>query len=161
MFMDGDLQNDPADIGVLLRCFQATNRASNARIAILGQRAVRKDDALRRISSSLANGLRSRLLKDGTCDTGCSLKMIRRHDFLSLPYFDHMHRFLPAMLMRNGVELVHVPVSHRPRLHGQSKYGFWNRALVGAVDLFGTAWLMQRRLPTDYEPKEIMETETR
>ena len=75
--------------------------------------------------------------------------------FLGLPYFDHMHRFLPALLLRNGVKLAHVQVSHRARVHGTSKYGFWNRALVGATDLMGAAWLARRRLPEDYGPTEV------
>jgi dolichol-phosphate mannosyltransferase len=153
VFMDGDLQNDPADIAELYRRFIASK--DGFCLAVLGQRGVRQDSLARRISSRLANRLRSALLKDGTRDTGCSLKLIRRQDFLALPYFDHMHRFLPAMLLRNGVKLSHVDVSHRPRLNGQSKYGFWNRALVGAADLLGTAWLSRRRLPTDYELIEI------
>ena len=159
VFMDGDLQNDPADIAVLLERYRLTSNTSKTKIAVIGQRAVRNDSTLRKVSSSLANRLRATVLSDGTRDTGCSLKMIRREDFLSLPYFDHMHRFLPAMLLRNGVRLVHVQVSHRPRVHGRSKYGFWNRALVGAVDLLGAAWLVRRRLPSDYEPTEIMKAE--
>ena len=95
------------------------------------------------------------MLADGTRDTGCSLKLIRRDDYLALPYFDHMHRFLPALLLRNGVRLTHVAVSHRARVAGRSKYGFWNRALVGAVDLMGAAWLQRRRLPLDYAPQEL------
>lgn len=153
VFMDGDLQNDPADIVELYRCFLASGEGAG--LAVLGQRGVRQDGLLRRISSRLANRLRSAVLKDGTRDTGCSLKLIRRRDFLALPYFDHMHRFLPAMLLRNGVKISHVDVSHRPRLNGRSKYGFWNRASVGAADLLGAAWLSRRRLPDDYEPIEI------
>ncbi|MFI0848019.1 glycosyltransferase family 2 protein [Mesorhizobium sp. IMUNJ 23232] len=155
VFMDGDLQNDPADVALLFERYKE-NDADNGRIAVLGQRAVRKDNSLRRISSRLANRLRAAVLKDGTRDTGCSLKLIRREDFLALPYFNHMHRFLPAMLMRDGVELRHVEVAHRARINGRSKYGFWNRALVGAVDLAGAAWLQRRRLPADYAPKEIL-----
>jgi dolichol-phosphate mannosyltransferase len=155
VFMDGDLQNDPADICSLFECYSRAN-AAGTRTAILGQRAVRKDNPLRRVSSRLANRFRAAVLKDGTRDTGCSLKLIRRADFLALPYFDHMHRFLPAMLLRNGVELHHVKVSHRPRVKGRSKYGFWNRALVGAVDLAGAAWLQRRRLPSDYAPQEMI-----
>ncbi|WP_287178879.1 glycosyltransferase family 2 protein [Mesorhizobium sp.] len=92
VFMDGDLQNDPADIAVLLERYRLAVRASNTRIAVLGQRAVRNDSTLRKISSRLANGLRASVLNDGTRDTGCSLKLIRREDFLALPYFDHVHR---------------------------------------------------------------------
>lgn len=157
VFLDGDLQNDPADIAKLYRRYQAREPASS--LAVLGQRAVRNDRLVRRLSSRLANRLRAAVLKDGTRDTGCSLKLIRRRDFLALPYFDHMHRFLPAMLLRNGVELAHVDVSHRARINGHSKYGFWNRAFVGAADLLGAAWLSRRRLPPDYEPIEITETE--
>jgi dolichol-phosphate mannosyltransferase len=157
VFMDGDMQNDPADIAKLYGCYQA--RRPGSRLAVLGQRTVRNDRFLRRLSSRLANRLRAAVLKDGTSDTGCSLKLIRRQDFLSLPYFDHVHRFLPAMLLRNGIELAHISVSHRARINGHSKYGFWNRAFVGAADLLGAAWLTRRRLPPDYEPIEIKETE--
>jgi dolichol-phosphate mannosyltransferase len=153
VFMDGDLQNDPADVALL---FEGYKEAGDASVAVLGQRAVRKDNPLRRVSSRLANRLRAAVLKDGTRDTGCSLKLIRREDFLALPYFNHMHRFLPAMLMRNGVVLRHVQVAHRARINGRSKYGFWNRALVGAVDLAGAAWLRHRALPADYAPKEVL-----
>ncbi len=156
VFMDGDLQNDPADIALLFARYER-ERAPGARLAVLGQRAVRRDSLLRRVSSRLANRLRGWLLADGTRDTGCSLKLMRRADFLALPYFDHLHRFLPAMLLRANVRLAHVQVSHRARTHGQSKYGFWNRALVGAVDLAGAAWLMRRRLPHDYDPRDISE----
>jgi dolichol-phosphate mannosyltransferase len=159
VFMDGDLQNDPEDIALLFCRYQMASEGK--RLAVLGQRAVRHDSGLRRISSRLANGLRASVLHDGTRDTGCSLKMIRREDFLNLPYFDHMHRFLPALLIRDGVQLAHVQVSHRARIHGRSKYGFWNRALVGAVDLLGVAWLVRRRLPADVRPREITEVEKR
>lgn len=159
VFMDGDLQNDPADIRILFGRYQA-EAAANPKVAVLGQRAKRNDNTLRKISSRLANRLRAAVLKDGTRDTGCSLKLIRREDFLGLPYFDHIHRFLPAMLMRNGVTLRHEQVSHRARVHGTSKYGFWNRALVGAADLIGAAWLTRRRLPDDYKPKEVFEAKS-
>lgn len=157
VFMDGDLQNDPSDIAKLYNRYQADGPVSN--LAVLGQRAVRNDSLIRRLSSRLANGLRAAVLNDGTRDTGCSLKLIRRKDFLALLFFDHMHRFLPAMLLRNGVELAHVDVSHRARVAGKSKYGFWNRAFVGAADLLGTAWLSRRKLPADYEPIEITDRE--
>lgn len=152
VFMDGDGQNDPRDIAKLLHAFQGNLPAASA---VLGQRIGRRDVWSRRISSKLANRLRRAILDDHTRDTGCSLKLIRRVDYLALPYFDHMHRFLPAMLMRNGVELRHVDVSHRPRAAGVSKYGFRNRAFVGAVDLLGSAWLIRRGLPLDYSSTEI------
>ena len=120
---------------------------------MLGQRAKRTIAAAPHLLAAEPPG--AAVLNDGTRDTGCSLKLIRREDFLGLPYFDHMHRFLPALLLRNGVKLAHVQVSHRARVHGTSKYGFWNRALVGATDLMGAAWLARRRLPEDYGPTEV------
>lgn len=156
-FMDGDGQNVPSDLASLYERFRDVTR-QNVRVAVLGERRERHDAVGKQVSSRLANALRSRILGDGTRDTGCSLKLIRREDYLALPYFDHMHRFLPALLMREGVELCHVAVSHRPRMSGTSKYGFWNRAVVGAVDLFGTAWLARRRLPEDYAAEEMRDT---
>lgn len=153
VFMDGDGQNDPADIAALARTRDESGRAN--RVAVLGQRAARRDTAVRRLSSRLANAVRGRVLRDGTRDTGCSLKLIHRADYLNLPYFDHMHRFLPALLIRSGVELLHIDVSHRARERGVSKYGFRNRAFVGMVDLMGVRWLMGRRLPADYGASEI------
>jgi dolichol-phosphate mannosyltransferase len=155
-FMDGDGQNDPADIALLVAAY-TKHALADPKIAVLGQRATRKDTLVRRMSSRLANGLRSAVLKDRTRDTGCSLKLIRRADYLAMPYFDHMHRFLPALLLRNGVALTHVDVSHRSRHGGRSKYGFWNRALVGATDLLGMAWLVRRKLPLDYAAREVFE----
>lgn len=158
VLIDGDGQNDPADIALLYAAYGERSRGNPA-VAILGQRATRKDSMIRRISSHLANRLRAAVLNDGTRDTGCSLKLIRRQDYLAMPYFNHMHRFLPALLLRNGVALAHVDVSHRQRLRGQSKYGFWNRALVGAVDLVGVAWLIRRRLPPDYATSQSLKSE--
>lgn len=156
-FMDGDGQNAPSDLALLYETFRDES-FRNVRVAVLGERRERRDTPVRRMSSRLANALRSRVLGDGTRDTGCSLKLIRKADYLALPYFDHMHRFLPALLLREGIELRHVAVSHRPRMSGTSKYGFWNRALVGVVDLFGTAWLASRRLPEDYAAEEMRDT---
>lgn len=141
--LDGDGQNPPADISLLWETYcRHTNTSS--RLAVLGERTKRNDNWVRRLSSRLANGLRASLLKDMTKDTGCSLKLFQRRDYLNLPYFDHMHRFLPALLIREGVKLVHVCVSHRPRLHGHSKYGTLERALVGISDIFGVMWLQRR-----------------
>lgn len=153
-FIDGDGQNDPSDIVQLFETYRL-EALGNVRVAVMGERRERFDSPMRRVSSRFANALRSRTLGDGTRDTGCSLKLIRREDYLALPYFDHMHRFLPALLMREGVELRHVSVSHRPRMGGMSKYGVWNRAWVGAVDLAGAAWLARRRLPSDYAAVEM------
>lgn len=141
--LDGDGQNDPADIPALLA--QLTNSAQPANLEVLaGWRARRNDTFLRRLSSKVANGVRSRMLKDNTPDTGCGLKLFARETFLQLPNFDHMHRFLPALVMRNGGAVVSVPVNHRARERGASKYGVHNRLWVGIIDLFGVAWLQRR-----------------
>jgi len=141
--LDGDGQNDPADIPALLA--QLANPAQPANLEVLaGWRARRNDTFLRRLSSKVANGVRSRMLKDNTPDTGCGLKLFARETFLQLPNFDHMHRFLPALVMRNGGAVISVPVNHRARERGASKYGVHNRLWVGIIDLFGVAWLQRR-----------------
>lgn len=139
--LDGDGQNDPAD---LLRFWSLRSTAPAADLYI-GHRVARQDSALRRFSSRVANGVRGRLLKDDAPDTGCGIKLFRRQLFLTLPYFDHMHRFLPALVRREGGQVTSVPVNHRPRLRGQSKYGVGNRLWVGLVDLLGVMWLLRRR----------------
>lgn len=145
--LDGDGQNDPADILALLARWR-TLRAQPAPVLIAGWRTRRRDTWLRRLSSQVANGVRSRLLGDATPDTGCGLKLFGRDDFLALPYFDHMHRFLPALVRRAGGTVVSVPVAHRPREHGQSHYGIHNRLWVGLVDMLGVMWLQRRaRVP--------------
>ncbi|MHB1093692.1 glycosyltransferase family 2 protein [Thiobacillus sp.] len=145
--LDGDGQNDPADIPALL--VKLADPAQPVNLELLaGWRARRNDTFLRRLSSKIANGVRSRMLKDNTPDTGCGLKVFARETFLQLPNFDHMHRFLPALVMRNGGAVVSVPVHHRARERGTSKYGVHNRLWVGIVDLFGVAWLQRRvRVP--------------
>ena len=145
--LDGDGQNDPADIALLYQTY-LDHKTSWPRIMIAGQRKKRNDSWAKRISSRLANHIRSRILKDNTRDTGCSLKLFRRKDYLCLPYFDHMHRFLPALMKRDNVRVVHTDVSHRPRTHGKSKYGTFDRLAVGVGDLWGVWWLLQR--PFDY-----------
>lgn len=145
--MDGDGQNDPADIARLYECYLA-NADAAGRLMIAGQRMKRQDNWIRRWSSRIANSVRSRLLKDGTRDTGCALKLFRRHDYLALPYFDHMHRFLPALMDRQGIRVRHVDVAHRPRTRGVSKYGTWDRLWVGISDLLGVMWLRRRARPT-------------
>lgn len=144
--MDGDGQNAPADIELLYYHYKK-EQPRNAPLMVTGQRLKRQDNVVRRVSSRLANGIRSFALKDGTRDTGCSLKLFRRQDYLKLPYFNHMHRFLPALMARQGVKIAHVNVSHRPRTHGASKYGFWNRLWVGISDLLGVMWLQRRACP--------------
>ncbi len=145
--LDGDGQNDPADIPRLLA------RAQRGDVTLVaGHRQSRRDDLLKRVSSRVANRVRSALLGDGTPDTGCGLKLIRRSAFLALPYFDHMHRFLPALVQMQGGVCVSVPVAHRPRLAGRSHYGVNNRLWVGLVDLVGVMWLRRRsRLPAPLE----------
>jgi dolichol-phosphate mannosyltransferase len=141
--IDGDGQNDPADIERLYQCYLA-NKESAGQLMVMGQRLKRQDNWLRRISSRVANRVRAAILKDGTRDTGCSLKLFRREDYLALPCFDHMHRFLPALMLRQQVRVMHIDVSHRPRLYGSSKYGMWDRLWVGIADLAGVAWLRRR-----------------
>lgn len=145
--MDGDGQNDPANIADLYNIYARLSQAG-ARVMVAGEREKRHDSFGRRLASRLANKIRSFLLNDNTRDTGCSLKMFRRMDYLALPYFDHMHRFLPALMQRDGVRVVHTPVSHRPRIQGVSKYNNWGRALVGVSDLLGVLWLKKRSRAT-------------
>ena len=145
--LDGEGQNDPADIPALLDKLSDASQPANLEL-LAGWRAKRIDSWIKRVSSRVANGVRSRLLKDKTPDTGCGLKVFARETFLLLPNFDHVHRFLPALVMRNGGAVVSVPVHHRARERGTSKYGLHNRLWVGIVDLFGVAWLQRRvRLP--------------
>jgi len=139
--LDGDGQNDPADIPKLLA---ARDAAQPLVKCFAGWRTTRRDDAVKRLSSKVANAVRSRILRDATPDTGCGLKLFERAAFLELPYFDHMHRFLPALFQRDGWQVVSVPVGHRPRLRGVSKYDTWNRLWVGIIDLRGVGWLIRR-----------------
>jgi dolichol-phosphate mannosyltransferase len=143
--LDGDGQNHPADIPALLARWRVLQQsAGNAPVLIAGWRAKRLDTPLRRFSSRVANGVRSRLLGDATPDSGCGLKLFAREDFLDLPYFDHMHRFLPALFRRAGGTVESVPVRHRNRAHGKSHYGVGNRLWVGLVDILGVMWLQRR-----------------
>lgn len=149
--LDGDGQNDPADIPKLLAALAESPRPEGLKM-VCGHRRKRRDTWLRRMSSRIANGVRSWLLDDRTPDTGCGLKVVERDTFLALPYFDHMHRFLPALVQRQGGRTVSVEVNHRPRMQGQSNYGLLDRLWVGIVDLFGVAWLRRRaRLPVVIE----------
>lgn len=146
--LDGDGQNDPADIPKLL----AMRGESPAAIKLFaGWRVNRQDSGSKRWASKWANAIRSRLLRDETPDTGCGIKLFERAVFLDLPYFDHMHRFLPALMQRAGWEVKSVPVNHRPRGAGVSKYNNLNRALVGISDLRGVAWLIRRSKRTAVE----------
>jgi len=140
--LDGDGQNDPADIPKLWRIGFSAPAASA--MLITGCRKNRQDSWTKRVASRIANGVRRWLLSDATPDTGCGLKLFPRSLFLDLPYFDHMHRFLPALVLREGGTVWSVPVNHRPRRQGVSKYGILDRLAVGAVDVFGVIWLKHR-----------------
>jgi len=140
--LDADGQNDPADIPAML--VKAQKFKPGEHFCIAGYRKNRKDTAWYRFQSRLANKVRARLLGDGTPDTGCGLKVFPKATFLSLPYFDHMHRFIPALVCRLQGEIVVSEVHHRNRLAGVSKYNVWNRLWVGIVDMFGVMWLQRR-----------------
>lgn len=153
--LDGDGQNPPSEIPNMLAPFKGPNSAQIGLVA--GQRVARQDTWSKRYASKFANALRAKLLKDGTRDTGCGLKAFRRDDFLALPYFDHMHRYLPALFARDGWTIAHVDVSHAARGGGRSHYSNLQRALVGAIDLIGVAWLLTRRKKA--QPTEVIRPE--
>lgn len=140
--LDGDGQNDPADIPAMVA---AQCAAGGAVKLVMGNRAAnRRDTWLRRLQSRVANGVRASLLQDDTADSGCGIKLMHRATFLELPFFNHMHRFMPALYRRQGGLVLSVPVNHRPRLQGTSKYGLLNRLWVGVVDIVGVMWLQSR-----------------
>lgn len=145
--IDGDCQNDPADIPALVA--QAlTMQETYRHFCIAGFRKKRRDTRWKKIQSRIANAVRRSILDDGVPDTGCGLKLVPRETWLCLPYFDHMHRFVPALVKRLGGAIAIVPVHHRHRTAGISKYTAWNRLWVGIVDLFGVSWLIRRsKLP--------------
>jgi dolichol-phosphate mannosyltransferase len=151
--LDGDGQNNPADIPNLLTAYQE-QAGSDPKLMICGHRAKRQDSFTKRISSKIANSIRASLLGDSTPDTGCGLKVFRAQDFLDLPNFDHMHRFLPALMIRSGGQVVSVEVSHRPRERGKSKYGTMDRLWVGITDLIGVMWLKRRQINPEVEESE-------
>jgi dolichol-phosphate mannosyltransferase len=142
--LDGDGQNDPADIPALFARARQEDAAAAGPVLVAGHRVNRKDTATKRFTSRFANRFRAWLLGDATPDTGCGLKLFRRADFLDLPRFDHMHRYLPALFLRAGGRVVSVPVNHRPRLRGRSNYGTLDRLGVAVADLFGVMWLQRR-----------------
>lgn len=149
--LDGDGQNDPADIPKLLK---ARDQADPKVKLFGGWRVQRKDSGSKRWASKIANAVRSRLLQDETPDTGCGIKLFERAVFLDLPYFDHMHRYLPALVKRAGWSTLSVPVNHRERTAGVSKYNNLGRAWVGLKDLRGVAWLIARSKRTAVEELE-------
>jgi dolichol-phosphate mannosyltransferase len=140
--LDGDGQNDPADIPRLWEIARAA--PPEPPLLVAGHRQKRRDSAVKRLSSRIANGVRGWLLGDGTPDTGCGLKLFRRDLFLELPFFDHIHRFLPALVQREGGRTISVVVNHRPRARGASNYGTLDRLWVGIADLLGVMWLKRR-----------------
>jgi dolichol-phosphate mannosyltransferase len=146
--LDGDGQNDPADIPKLLAM---RGESPEAIKLYAGWRVNRQDSGSKRWASKWANAIRSRLLRDDTPDTGCGIKLFERAAFLDLPYFDHMHRYLPALMQRAGWQVKSVPVNHRARGTGVSKYNNLNRALVGIADLRGVGWLIKRSKRTATE----------
>ena len=141
--LDGDGQNPPAELPKLFGPLLADTTGRLGLVA--GQRVRRQDTLSKRLASRFANALRAAILRDGTRDTGCGLKGFRRDAFLAFPYFDHMHRYLPALARRDGWEVVLVDVAHKERETGRSKYNNFQRALVGISDLIGVAWLIRRR----------------
>ena len=140
--LDGDGQNDPSFIPALVRALET----GGARVGLVaGQRVGRRASGFKRLQSRIANAVRGAILRDGTRDTGCGLKAFRRETFLALPYFDGLHRFLPALVKRDGYDVAYVEVIDRPRRHGRSNYGLWDRLWVGILDIAGVWWLIRRR----------------
>jgi dolichol-phosphate mannosyltransferase len=148
--LDGDGQNDPADIPAMLQ--HAMADGGQGPLLVAGHRTRRQDSWTKRLSSRLANRVRAALLHDATPDTGCGLKLFRREAFLEVPHFDHMHRYLPALFIRAGGRVVSVPVNHRPRVRGVSNYGTLDRLWVGLFDLVGVFWLQRRWRRPEIEP---------
>ncbi|WP_298253395.1 glycosyltransferase family 2 protein [Bradyrhizobium sp.] len=143
--LDGDGQNNPSFLPALISAIEQ----GGERIGLAaGQRVGRKDTGFKKLQSRIANGVRSAILRDGTRDTGCGLKAFRREVFLALPYFDGLHRFLPALVRREGYGIAYVDVIDRPRHSGVSNYGFFDRLWIGIMDLAGVRWLIRRKKPT-------------
>jgi dolichol-phosphate mannosyltransferase len=140
--LDGDGQNDPA---FLPRLVDALEQGAPRMGLVAGQRVGRKATAFKKFQSRFANTVRGAILRDGTRDSGCGLKAFPRELGLALPYFDGLHRFLPALIRRDGFDVVYVDVVDRPRQHGVSNYGFWDRLWIGILDLFGVWWLIRRK----------------
>ena len=143
--LDGDGQNNP---GFLPELISALEQGGTRIGLVAGQRVGRKDTGFKKVQSRVANKVRNAILKDGTRDTGCGLKAFRRDVFLMMPYFDGLHRFLPALMRREGYEIAYVDVIDRPRHSGVSNYGFFDRLWIGIMDLFGVWWLIRRKKPT-------------
>jgi dolichol-phosphate mannosyltransferase len=143
--LDGDGQNNPAFLPELITAVQS----GDGRVGLAaGQRVRRKATGFKKMQSRIANGVRNAILRDGTRDTGCGLKAFRREVFLMMPYFDGLHRFLPALVRREGYDIAYVEVTDRPRRSGVSNYGFFDRLWIGIMDLAGVWWLIRRKKPT-------------
>lgn len=140
--LDGDRQNDPRDLIMMIGLIKQEESVG----LVMGRRTKREDNYLRKLSTKIANSVRRFFLQDDCYDSGCGIKIFSRELFLQLPLFKNCHRFLPALFNRAGARVVYVPVHHRPRVAGVSKYGVWNRLWVGIVDLMGIAWLLRRLL---------------
>ena len=153
VLMDGDLQNDPADIRKLVA---EIDRGADL---VCGYRAKRKDTFSKRLTSRFANFVRSRFTKDGVRDTGCTLKAMRRECREALVPFYGMHRFIPALVKGMGYKLVEIPVNHRPRVAGVSKYGFGNRAIKATMDMFAVRWMLSRQVKIRVKPEGIARSE--
>lgn len=145
--LDGDGQNDPADLPDLYRRIMRSDAPKNLGL-VMGHRTTRQDSAWKRFGTRLANSIRRFVLKDGCEDSGCGIKILKRELFLALPYFDHMHRFMPALVQAEGLSVEYQPVRHRPRQSGRSKYGNMKRAFSGLIDMRGVKWLAKRRSET-------------
>lgn len=151
--LDGDGQNDPRDILKIIESKGGLERLDPS-VVLCGYRKRRRDTWVKRASSRIANGIRKALLKDNTPDTGCGLKIFVREAFLELPFFDHMHRFLPALFLSKGSRVESIEVNHRPRHKGRTHYGIKNRLWVGIIDLLGVMWLRGRmKNPVSREEK--------
>ena len=149
--MDGDGQNDPADFPALLAAYRDPSAPENLRM-VQGHRQKRQDTSNKKFASRVGNGIRQKLIRDRAPDAGCGIKVFSREIFLRLPYFDHMHRYMAALFLREGCEVHFVPVRHRARVHGTSKYGILDRLWVSISDLFGVMWLQRRgRMPTSVD----------
>lgn len=155
--LDGDGQNPPEELPALVAPLLADRTGKIGLVA--GQRVGRQDTWSKKLASRFANAIRGWMLQDGTRDTGCGLKAFRRGAFLELPYFNHMHRYLPALFARDGWQVAHVDVTHRPRGAGQSHYSNIQRGFVGAIDLLGVAWLLRRRKKARVVPAVLGQTD--
>lgn len=153
--LDGDGQNDPAFIPEMIAAIEAAGPNCGL---VQGQRVGRQGSGFKRLQSLVANKIRGRILRDGTRDTGCGLKCFRRDVYLALPYFDALHRFMPALVRREGYEVVFVDIRDRQRLSGVSNYGFFDRLWVGVLDLLGVWWLIKRRKKTPRTTEHVLET---